>query len=205
MNIADKIQYLRKQSNLTQEQLADKLNVSRQALSKWELGVSMPEADKIIQISDLFSVSTDYLLKDSIETFEKRANKQIDLRSITVLSTAIVLIGLIVMVSIFDYMYIGFILQVVGVAMFEFFMNQQKSPGQRSLRSFFYIINLWFIAFVPYLLLYRMVGWKIFSLIIPMKYELFSFLFMFGSYIAICLILSLLIYMLYRKRESFKI
>ena len=205
MNIADKIQHLRKQSNLTQEQLADKLNVSRQALSKRELGVSMPEADKIIQISDLFSVSTDYLLKDSIETLEKSSIRQIDLRSIMVLSTATVLIGLIFMVSIFDHMYIGFILQVMGVAMFEFFINQQKSPDHRSLRSFFYTINLWLIAFVPYLLLYRMGGWKIFSLIVPMKYEHFSLLFMFGSYIAICLISSLLIYTFYRKREIFKI
>ena len=201
MNIADKIQLLRKQNNLTQEQLADKLNVSRQALSKWELGVSMPEADKIIQISDLFSVSTDYLLKDSLDTYEKRLNKKIDLRSILVLSTAIVLIGMIVMVSVWDYMFFGFILQVIGVAMFEFLISQQKSPEHRLTRTLFYIINLWFIVFVPYLLLYRMGGWIIFSRVIPMKYELFSTLFMLGSYITLCLILSLLIYMFNKKKR----
>lgn len=203
MNIADKIQLLRKQNNLTQEQLADKLNVSRQALSKWELGVSMPEADKIIQISDLFSVSTDYLLKDSLETYEKRLNKKIDLRSIVVLSTAVVLIGMIVMVSVWDYMYIGFILQVIGIAMFELLINQQKSTEHKLARTVFYVINLWFIVFVPYLLLYRMGGWMIFSRVIPIKNELISTVFMFGSYTAICLVSSLMICLINKKMRWF--
>jgi transcriptional regulator with XRE-family HTH domain len=199
MNIADKIQLLRKQNNLTQEQLADKLNVSRQALSKWELGVSMPEADKIIQISNLFSVSTDYLLKDSIETYENRLKRQIDPRSIAVLSTAIVLIGTIVVISVWDYMYLGFILQVVGVAMFEFLINHQHSPEFKQIRTVFYTINLWFIVFAPYMLFYRMFG-KIILSIIPFKYELHQTLFMFGSYVTLCLFLSLLIYLFIKKR-----
>jgi len=199
MNIADKIQLLRKQNNLTQEQLADKLNVSRQALSKWELGVSMPEADKIIQISNLFSVSTDYLLKDSMETYENRLKRQIDPRSIAILSTAIVLIGTIVVISVWDYMYLGFILQVVGVAMFEFLINHQHSPEFKQIRTVFYTINLWFIVFAPYMLFYRMFG-KIILFIIPFKYELHQTLFMFGSYVTLCLFLTLLIYLFNKKR-----
>jgi transcriptional regulator with XRE-family HTH domain len=66
MKLAEKIQAIRKQKNLSQEQLADLLNISRQSVSKWESGQSVPELDKIVQLSDIFSVSTDYLLKDNI-------------------------------------------------------------------------------------------------------------------------------------------
>jgi len=63
MNIADRIQYLRKQRGLSQDELADKIGVSRQAVSKWESEQSMPDLDKIIVMSDLFEVTTDYILK----------------------------------------------------------------------------------------------------------------------------------------------
>lgn len=64
MNLAEKLQQLRKRNNLSQEQLADKLGISRQSISKWESGQSAPEIDKIVQLSEIFSVTTDYLLKD---------------------------------------------------------------------------------------------------------------------------------------------
>ena len=63
MNIADRIQYLRKQKGYSQEELADKVGVSRQAVSKWESEQSMPDLEKIIVMSDLFEVTTDYILK----------------------------------------------------------------------------------------------------------------------------------------------
>ena len=63
MNIADRIQDLRKQKGYSQEQLAEKVGVSRQAVSKWESGQSAPDLEKIIAMSDLFEVTTDYLLK----------------------------------------------------------------------------------------------------------------------------------------------
>lgn len=64
MNLGGKIQQLRKQGNLSQEQLADKLGISRQSISKWESEQSIPEIDKIVQLSEIFGVTTDYLLKD---------------------------------------------------------------------------------------------------------------------------------------------
>ncbi len=63
MNIADRIQQLRKAKGISQEELADRIGVSRQAVSKWESEQSVPDLDKIIQLSDLFEVTTDYLLK----------------------------------------------------------------------------------------------------------------------------------------------
>lgn len=64
MILADKIINLRKKNGWSQEELADKMDVSRQAVSKWEGAQSVPDLDKIVQLSALFGVSTDYLLKD---------------------------------------------------------------------------------------------------------------------------------------------
>ena len=63
MNMADRIQYLRKNKGLSQEKLAEKVGVSRQAVSKWESEQSTPDIEKIIIISELFEVTTDYILK----------------------------------------------------------------------------------------------------------------------------------------------
>lgn len=75
MNFAEKLLKLRTQYGYSQEVLAEKLNVSRQAVSKWELGTTLPETDKVIAISDFFAVSTDYLLKDN---FQMNNNESLD-------------------------------------------------------------------------------------------------------------------------------
>jgi len=62
--LGKKIQQLRKDNGMSQEELALKLTISRQAISKWELGESMPDTDNVVQLSKLFGVSTDYLLID---------------------------------------------------------------------------------------------------------------------------------------------
>lgn len=64
MNFADKLQSYRKQKGMSQENLAEVIGVSRQAVSKWESGHSYPEMDKMIALSELFQVSLDYLVKD---------------------------------------------------------------------------------------------------------------------------------------------
>lgn len=67
MILADKIMMLRKKCGWSQEDLADQLGISRQSVSKWESGMSIPDLEKIVKMSSLFGVSTDYLLKDEIE------------------------------------------------------------------------------------------------------------------------------------------
>lgn len=64
MLLGDKLSKLRKENNYTQEQLADMLEVSRQAISKWENGTAYSETDKLLKISEIFDCSLDYLLKD---------------------------------------------------------------------------------------------------------------------------------------------
>ena len=65
MILADKIAELRKKNGWSQEELAGQLGVSRQSVSKWESASSIPDLDKILKMSEIFGVSTDYLLKDS--------------------------------------------------------------------------------------------------------------------------------------------
>lgn len=70
MILADKIIRLRKQLGWSQEELAEKMNVSRQAVSKWESTNSIPDLNRIIMLAEIFDVSTDLLLKDDIEAFD---------------------------------------------------------------------------------------------------------------------------------------
>ena len=67
MILADKIIQLRKKSGWSQEELAHQLGVTRQSVSKWEGGQSIPDLERVLQMSRLFGVSTDYLLKDELE------------------------------------------------------------------------------------------------------------------------------------------
>lgn len=62
--IGNRIAELRRQNGMSQEELADRLGISRQSVSKWESGQSQPEIEKLLQLSEVFHVSTDYLLKD---------------------------------------------------------------------------------------------------------------------------------------------
>ena len=68
MSLAKKMIELRKQQNLSQQDLADRLGVSRQAISRWETGAVQPLADSVKSLAQVFQVSTDYLLNDDLDT-----------------------------------------------------------------------------------------------------------------------------------------
>lgn len=70
MIFADKLILLRKKAGWSQEELAEQMDVTRQSVSKWEGAQSVPDLDKMIRLSELFGVSTDYLLKDEMEDVE---------------------------------------------------------------------------------------------------------------------------------------
>ena len=67
MNLSDNLKRIRKENNLSQEQLADKLGVSRQAVSKWESNQAYPEMDKVLQICKMFNLNIDELLNQNIK------------------------------------------------------------------------------------------------------------------------------------------
>ncbi len=70
MTVGEKITKLRKEQNLTQEQFAEILKVSRQSVSKWERNDAYPETEKLIRIGKIFNCSLDYLLKDELEQMD---------------------------------------------------------------------------------------------------------------------------------------
>ena len=127
MNIADRILYLRKSKGISQEELADKVGVSRQAVSKWESEQSMPDVEKIIIMSDYFNVTTDYILK-GIEVVENKEE-----------------IGEWYEKQTMSSIYGSMIIQVVGV--FEYFLAKVISKENSS----FYVkwLNTIIIAFIP--------------------------------------------------------
>ena len=64
MNFSENFQLIRKNKGMTQEELAEKLDISRQAVAKWESGQAYPDISNLIQISNLFNVTVDYLVRD---------------------------------------------------------------------------------------------------------------------------------------------
>ncbi|WP_155964807.1 helix-turn-helix domain-containing protein [Streptococcus ruminantium] len=123
MNMADRIEYLRKTNGISQEELADKVGVSRQAVSKWENEQSLPDLEKIITMSDYFGVTTDYILK-GIEPVADKEQKSSELTSkiLYIASTAFVAIGLFSAFSgwhetqTIDTIWDSMIIQAVGIA-----------------------------------------------------------------------------------------
>ena len=107
-----RIKELRKENNMSQEELANKLDVSRQSVSKWESGLSMPDLDNVIKISDMFNVSIDFLLKDSksesdfnyytIDTKEKKAMSKINTYAMIFVTISIAIILSLLIIPIFE-------------------------------------------------------------------------------------------------------
>lgn len=97
--LSQKLYSLRKEKGLSQEQLAEELGVSRQAISKWENGSSLPETEKINLISEFFGVSTDYLLKDyKNEKPSKPQNKPNNYKKLITFGVGIFIVGILMLI-----------------------------------------------------------------------------------------------------------
>ena len=113
MEIGNKINQLRKLSGMTQEQLAEKLNVSRQTISKWESDSTSPDLESIVKISRIFHVSLDHLLKEGEAGVANKTDEQITLEDLMKINlhnrkmTLLLISGLIfIMVSILNFAYV---------------------------------------------------------------------------------------------------
>lgn len=113
MEIGNKINQLRKLSGMTQEQLAEKLNVSRQTISKWESDSTSPDLESIVKISRIFHVSLDDLLKEREAGVANKTDEQITLEDLMKINlhnrkmTLLLISGLIfIMVSILNFAYV---------------------------------------------------------------------------------------------------
>lgn len=109
MSLAEKLVFLRKQKGLTQMDLAEQLNVSRQAISRWEVGAAIPSTENLKVLGELFGVPVDYLLNDDVtgnpENTQEPADNPIDraniLKSVKLRPIVIFCIAVVVAVAVF--------------------------------------------------------------------------------------------------------
>ena len=178
MKLGEKLQQLRRQSGLSQEQLAAQLTVSRQAVSKWELDETMPDTENVIQLSRLFGVSCDYLLRDEVDEQgaapapapgETHLDEGGWIHNATVLSLTVCVLGLLFAIGGALYSTsagptaIAIMIQLGGILIFELAvprMGDYKIPARLS----FYAIACWLVLFIPLPLLVRgflsLSGWS---------------------------------------------
>lgn len=161
MTIADRIHNLRKMKNISQEELADKLGVSRQAVSKWESEQSTPDMEKIIILSEYFEVTTDYLLKGiESDEREKESESEIDANIFTLIVTALNFIGILIACFVI-YGEHNPISIVVGLFFFIFsgvifgFGQIKSNKNVVAAKRKFWIANIWMLSLLPLSALYN--------------------------------------------------
>lgn len=147
MNIGEKLYELRKEKNLSQEEVADKLNVTRQTISKWETNQSTPDFDKIIPICELFEISTEELLTGKkqdenatsiVRDYQKEEEKEISKeefkrKSAEVVSTSVFLyilsiVAIIVLSEINDILAVSVFFIMIAFATSRLIKNYMYAP-----------------------------------------------------------------------------
>ncbi len=203
MNLADRIQSLRKTRGISQEELADQIGVSRQAVSKRESGQSTPDLEKIMVMSDFFGVTTDYLLK-GIEpvTDREQKSKEIAGKVLYISSTAFVAIGLFCAFGgwheeqTMETIWGSMIIQAVGIA--GYFIGKTLSAEKAP----FYVdwLNIIGIAFMPVSMLAGFVSALVFKQggIAPYPAGGFHALIFYPAFFLVCAVSFILI----RKRTK---
>lgn len=163
MNLSDRIQNLRKTRGLSQEELAEALGVSRQAVSKWESGQSSPDLDKIVQLSEYFGVSTDHLLKGT-ELSDANGEALNTAFIINAVATAFDLLSIVL--SAFTWyetqeagaLIAGFVFIIFGLMLHVIGSRWAKGRDGLALKLRFWKINIWLVLFLPLSLLYNLLA-----------------------------------------------
>ena len=111
MSVSERIQELRKNNKESQEQLADKLEVSRQAISKWESGQGVPDVNNIIKLGEIYNVTTDYILRGIEPTPQPEKQRKI---MDTILKKALMIVLVVVGIALATALFI-FLLTLIGM------------------------------------------------------------------------------------------
>lgn len=160
MNIADRIQSLRKIKGISQEELADQIGVTRQAVSKWESEQSIPDMEKVILLSDYFEVTTDYLLKGIESPKENKKAKNIG-AIFNIVATTLTFIGAVIAIFLWigeqktGIIVAGMVFIVLGIMIFAVGQSQLEGREKKLRMCQFWKINVWWIAFLGLSLLYN--------------------------------------------------
>ena len=156
MTLADRIQQLRKQRGISQEELADQVGVSRQAVSKWESEQSVPDMDKVILLSDYFEVTTDYLLKGIEPAPPAAGERKPDGRIFAIVATVLNLIGVLVSCAVWyetqemGSLIIGVVFLALGCMVFGIGMVECDPATKARAKRGFWTVNIWLLAFMPW-------------------------------------------------------
>ncbi len=161
MNIADRIQHLRKTKGISQEELADKIGVSRQAVSKWESEQTSPDLEKVILMSDYFEVTTDYLLKGIEPTTNDTPKDDPNANIFAITATAFHFLGVIIAAMVWyeektaTATAIGLILTVIGAMIYGIGMAVADAATKESAKRLYLSVNIWTVTFIPLSLAYN--------------------------------------------------
>ena len=136
MNIGEKIYNLRKKKNLSQEELASVLNVSRQTISKWETGESNPDIDKIVPLCNFFEISTDEFLRGKDIVYERKLTKEKRKNKALTLSLCLIIFGImIILIMLLEETEVNegiigsiimFSITLIGVLLIYYFVSTPK-------------------------------------------------------------------------------
>ena len=119
MQLSERIQSLRRKQSLSQEELGERLGVSRQAVSKWETGQAMPDVDKIFAMSRLFDVSTDFLLMGEGERILEKRRSGSRITGLSMLSAGLLTLFVIWLLSVlYPCVYVSGSRQYTGLSGF---------------------------------------------------------------------------------------
>lgn len=202
MNISDRIQSLRKSKGISQEELADKIGVSRQAVSKWESEQSSPDIEKIILLSDYFDVTTDYLLK-GVEPVTDVTKKKCEAGIFSVTGTALNFIGLVAAVVIWKEeqtslsVAIGLIIMAMGCMAFA--IGQILGENKKRAAVSFGIVNIWILSLIPISCIFNgiqgMSGgyWWTFTPIPQLGNSIIAYGISWLSYFMICIVFDIIV------------
>lgn len=165
MTIGDRISYLRRSRDLSQEELAEMCGVSRQAVSKWESEQSIPEIDKITTLSEIFGVTTDFILKGIEPLGERPDRKNHPAKPYDIVGTALIILGTVIgcCFSATDYYndiglgatLVTFVFIIIGLTAFALGSVRLTKREQKRNALGFARINVWAIAFFVFSLIYN--------------------------------------------------
>lgn len=205
MNISDRIQSLRKARGITQEQLADAVGVSRQAVSKWEAEQSVPDLERIVAMAEYFDVTTDYLLRGIEPAPTVQAREPVTARTMCIIATALDAAGLILGGGLwFEYqnwlcVAVMLIFQLAAVTVWLL------TKGERP--RWFWAVNVWFLSVIPSALigallrpmLSRVVGYYVVS---SLGKALFTLLYIIVPFTPWAIVSALVTWLTLRRKKK---
>ncbi len=222
MKFGEKLQKLRKQSGLSQEQLAARLTVSRQAVSKWELDDTMPDTENVVQLSRIFGVSCDYLLREEVgepsaalavrdlpqpaQPGGAHLDRQGWIHNAFTLALGLCALGLVGGLMSYRFnghtvrpLAIGFMIQLLGMVLFEL-ATPRMGDRRNAARLRFYATACCLVVPIPYFLAF---SWVLDNLLGWQGTPLRALIYFFTGYILLAAAVPVALLFL-RRRQSCK-